>query len=483
MPKRVLFVAYTFPPVGGAGVQRTAKFVKYLPRVGWETSVLTVSNPSVPVVDNTLLQDIPPQTLVRRARTFEPAYAAKAAVSGVGGIRDAGRRDSVASGAARVLKSSVRRAAILALQPDAQILWAPGALREGRKLLDDVRHDAIIATAPPFSSFLIGAALSRASGLPLVLDYRDEWTLSAAYWENKRMDPLSRRLQERMQRSVVLRAGALVATTKMSAEALGAMRDAAGSAASVDWIYNGYDPDDFAAPLRSDVNAASTDSNTASEQSRFRLAYIGTLWNLASVEPLVRGVKELSARSPALAAKLELVFAGRRTEQQERLLDEIRPGPCRVTTHPYLDHSQAVELMRTAGGLCVLLSDLPGVQRVVPAKIFECMAAARPVIAIAPRGEVWELLAGCPAARVLAPADTAGIAAALEAEIRGYAEGPNQRPKQGLDGWRPTRHDRRSQAGQLAAILDAVSGEGRGRQTRARGTRINGESGGVSSSC
>src|SRR5215467_8305543 len=46
--RRVLFIAYTFPPVGGAGVQRTTKFVKYLPQFGWNASVLTASNPSVP---------------------------------------------------------------------------------------------------------------------------------------------------------------------------------------------------------------------------------------------------------------------------------------------------------------------------------------------------------------------------------------------------------------------------------------------------
>src|SRR6185295_14764546 len=115
---------------------------------------------------------------------------------------------------------------------------------------------------------------------------------------------------------------------------------------------------------------------------------------------------------------LELVLVGRRTEAQERLLDHIRGGPCRVVSHPYLDHRDAVELMRSAEGLCVLLSDLPGVQRVVPAKIFECMAARRPILAIAPRGEVWDLLGPYPAATLVPPGETSAVADALSSEIR-----------------------------------------------------------------
>ncbi len=79
--RRVLVVAYVFPPAGGAGVQRVTKFVKYLPEFGWDCSVLTVANPSVPVFDETLAKEIPESTVVRQARTLEPGYALKNAVS------------------------------------------------------------------------------------------------------------------------------------------------------------------------------------------------------------------------------------------------------------------------------------------------------------------------------------------------------------------------------------------------------------------
>ena len=70
--RKVLVVTYTFPPVGGAGVQRVTKFVKYLNRYGWQPTVLTVANPSVPAIDKSLEKDIPPGTDVHVAKSREP---------------------------------------------------------------------------------------------------------------------------------------------------------------------------------------------------------------------------------------------------------------------------------------------------------------------------------------------------------------------------------------------------------------------------
>ena len=150
--RRVLFVAYAFPPVGGVSVQRVSKFVKYLPEYGWTSSVLTVANPSVPLFDETLVGEIPPNTLVRRARTLEPGYGLKSAVSN----SDASRPKSPGQRLIGITRETARKAFNLLTQPDPQILWRPFALREGMKLLREVPHDAIVATGPPFSSLLLG---------------------------------------------------------------------------------------------------------------------------------------------------------------------------------------------------------------------------------------------------------------------------------------------------------------------------------------
>jgi glycosyltransferase involved in cell wall biosynthesis len=407
MNKRVLFVSYLFPPVGGAGVQRAAKFVKYLPAHGWTPSVLTVANPSVPVFDDSLSAEVPPQVLIRRAMTWEPSYAVKIITAG------AGQADaSYFSSFPRLARFLARGLIKTLLQPDPQVLWLPGAMREGLKLLREVRHDVIFATAPPFSSFLVAARLSRHSGLPLVLDYRDEWTICTAHWENRRQDLLSRYIQRRLQYQVLRQARVVIATTRSSAEALAQICLAADSKALVTHIYNGFDAIDFPVLPPSGQNG-----------SLFRLVYVGTLWNLASIDPLVEAVREFASRTPALAPYLELVLAGRRTQQQQQRLEALKALPCRVSEYPYLDHRRSLELLSSATMSCILLSDLPGTARVVPAKVFECMAARRPVLAIAPRGELTELLSRYAGAHIFHPRETLRLAAFLAEQVGRFQAG------------------------------------------------------------
>lgn len=437
-PRRVLIVSYVFPPVGGAGVQRVTKFVKYLSQFGWLPSVLTVANPSVPLQDDSLLADIPPETIIRKARTWEPGYGVKRAVA------DPDQAKSPGSSWKNRFKQGALRLAKLALQPDPQILWLPNALREGRRLLNELPHAAILASGPPFSSFLLAARLHKLTGLPLILDYRDEWDLSTAYLEHKGNDALSCFIQKRMQRSVVRNAAALVATTQASAAALDKVRRQSRSNATVQCIYNGYDADDF---------RAEPASNASPSESIFRLVYVGTLWNLTSAEALVAAIQQFCRETPELASHLELVVAGRSLPSQDALLDQLKETPCRLARQEYLAHAQAVGLMRSADALCVLLADVPGAERVMPAKVFEYLATGRPILTIAPRGEVWQVLQDYPVASCFAPSEASAISRWLAEQVQCKMRGSNP----GRTAWNAARFSRRQQAGELAGMLsDAV---------------------------
>ena len=170
--RRVLFISYAYPPTGGGGVQRSVKFTKYLPETRWRPTVLTAANPSVPVQDSDLSGDLDPETVVLRARTFEPSYAVKQKLVSTG-------KPSRVS-----LRSLVRQAGMSVLQPDPQVLWNPLAYRMASTALRQTPHEVIYVTGPPFSSFLLGRSLKRRFGLPLVLDFRDEWLLSSQYLDN-----------------------------------------------------------------------------------------------------------------------------------------------------------------------------------------------------------------------------------------------------------------------------------------------------------
>lgn len=463
--RRVLVVAYVFPPAGGAGVQRVTKFVKYLPEFGWDCSVLTVANPSVPVFDETLAEDIPESTVVRLANTLEPGYALKNAVSaGNDAAESTGPSRSIRS----LLKSAIRSAGNAVLQPDAQILWYPGAVREGLQLLNELQHDAIFVTAPPFSSLVTGAALSRRSGLPLLVDYRDEWGISNRFQENRQKSTLSHRIQDRMQRRVLRQASAAIATTGRSAVSIEKSVQQAGGTAAVSCIYNGYDASDLESTVSSDDSGVDSDVLTgrmtdtsghetggqpADAARKLTIAYVGTLWNLTSIEPLVAAIEGLAATDPQQVRRIELIVAGRRTGAQDAILDRLESTACQLIREGYVEHRRAIEIMRQADVQCLLLSDAPEAARVVPAKTFEYLALGRPILSIGPEGEVQEILSEFPQAESFRPGDTTGISSYLSRQLETSGSGTG-------DAMCPSaaRFERRTLTGLLADVLNRACG-------------------------
>lgn len=401
-PPRLLLVAYNFPPVGGAGVQRPVKWLKNLRKLGWDVSVLTTENPSVPTRDESLLADIPEDVVVVRARTWEPGYEAKRGLTAPATNETTSLLGRISSGVKRL----VRRTAKLALQPDPQVLWVPNAIRAGRRLLRELAHDVILVTAPAYSSFFIGTTLKRQFQLPLVLDYRDEWDLSGKYLENAARDLFSQVVQERMQRYVLNRADAVVATTKASTANLAVkLSQLQRSKTRAVTVYNGFDAEEFESP----ADASAANAVPASEK-RFRIVYTGTLWNLTTIEPLVDAVLRLNQTSPELVSKLELVCVGRKTAEQSAILKRLQQTSCQLEQFDYCDHAQVLEWLRSTDAVCLLLSDVAGAERVVPAKLFEYLACRKEMLAIAPRGETGEIVQRYFPQGHFEPSDIAGIA-------------------------------------------------------------------------
>jgi glycosyltransferase involved in cell wall biosynthesis len=445
--RRLLLVAYSFPPVGGAGVQRPVKWVKNLGQFGWDVTVLTPENPSVPTRDESLFADIPDDVLIVRARTWEPDYQSKQAMlDKVGAEREGFMRRAKVG-----VKKLVRQTAKLALQPDPQILWVPNAIRAARKVLSEIQHDAILVTAPAYSSFFIGTSLKRRFKLPLIMDFRDEWDLSGRYLENAQRDNFSRIVQERMQRYVLRRADAIVATTHAStanlAEKLSRLNRSGIKAVT---IFNGFDAEDFSADK---LGRAVLPTKSVSSSTYFRLLYTGTLWNLTTIEPLVAAILQLERTAPELVATLELVCVGRKTPEQIAILERLRGCGCRLELIDYCAHAEVLGWLQSANAVCLLLSDVPGAERVVPAKLFEYLAIRRDILAIMPNGEAADIVKRFFPVGHFAPNDIDAIAGWLKGRLSGEMKSNVAQIANGDIN----EFDRVSQTGRLAMLLNEVA--------------------------
>jgi glycosyltransferase involved in cell wall biosynthesis len=423
----VVLVSYVFPPCGGAGVQRVAKLARYLPLHGLRSVVLTCSNPSAPVQDRSMLDDIPAEVEVVRARTLEPGYRVKQAAWNA---RARQRRGPLAS-----LRSGVLGLARHVLLPDPQLLWQPAAHLALRAVLKRGDIDAVLISGPPFSSFLL-APLVRASKVAVVLDYRDEWSTYRTAYEM--MPRHAAPLMSWLERSLLRRADAVVTATAAFRRNLLAQHPWLAPH-SVWVIPNGYDPSD----VPEDLGSPPAD--------RLVVTYAGTVFRLTSARGLLRAVRLLHEREPQLARRLEVRFFGRVVDTE---LDAFEgTESLGVSRHGYVEHARVFrELAQSHLALC-LLDEVAGADRIYPAKIFELMYLRRPVLALTPPGELASLVQSHRLGEVVAPRDHEAIAALLLDKLRQLERGTLARHAEpvGVEAY-----DRRAQAGQFAAVLRAA---------------------------
>ncbi|MBS1118356.1 MAG: hypothetical protein H6Q90_584 [Deltaproteobacteria bacterium] len=427
---RVLLVAYAFPPVGGAGVQRMLKLAKYLPRNGVTPSILTVSNPSVPVLDETLSRDLPPGMEIVRARTFEPGYQVKqAAWTASADVKPTLRR--------RLMKRATGIAKQL-LVPDPQVLWQPAAqLALARRLATGKDH-AVVISAPPFSQFMLAPLARARPSVAVVLDYRDEWSTYREMYEMMG-SRLGAFLGDALEASVLRAAHMVTTATEEFRENL-LNKFAWLDPARVEFIPNGFDPEDF------------PDDLPAPPSDRFVITYGGTVFKLTSAVGFLGGLRRLHAREPELAKLVDVRFIGRIVDTEAAAFEGSEElGVRRLGYRP---HATVMRDLAASHLTLCILDDVPNVEHIYPAKIFELMFLGRPILTLSPEGALTRLVRDHGLGEVIAPRDEEAIAASLERSVRAFvASSPDQRTRPSFSASKVDRFDRRVIAAQFADVL------------------------------
>lgn len=426
----VVILSYYFPPHGGAGTQRFAKFAQHLPAFGYRPIVVTSDDKVTPesalAQDESLLADIGEHTRVIRITDPSPSPA-------------------------DLVRSKLR------LNVDLES-WAAAAERTLIKTIRDTGARVFIITCSPYAAAAIGDRVRDHTGAKFVLDLRDPWALEG--WRTYPTPIHAVRDRTAMIRAI-RNADAIIANTPASRDAF--IEAAAITSQRVVTIPNGFDATDFS----EDVAPAS---------GPFRIVHVGTLHAVTPPERRLRhalrtrhrdidetarsgrylfeAIARLTRERPEIAKSLQLDLIGHVDPSHEALAQSLGISSL-ITCHGYLPHRAAVAAMQAADLIFVPLHALHSrdPELIVPGKLYEALASGRPVLACVPEGDAARLVRASEGGVVCPPDDPAKIASAIAAAFDARATG---HPWPGADRSSLAAFERASLTRRLAHALDAV---------------------------
>ena len=452
MIRRVMVIAYNFPPVVGTGIERTLKHVTYLPDHGWRPVVVAPANPAYRLVDPASLARVPAGTEVHRAASLEPAHARLLLRRLLGGAPSAGAPSGARGGAEQprsdggtglrgILNAAWARIIPALFFPDEQLLWAPSAAVVGCRA--DRRHpvELLYSSAPPFSTHLAAGLLKGQLGVPWVADFRDPWI------GNSFARPLSaphRRMQAALERWIVSRAD-------RSIFASGRLRDRYATryptlADRFAVIPNGYDLAELAAARAAAAGLARADDGA------FHLVYAGSLYGADELALFLDGVELLAVRRADLAERLRVEFIGWFDADNRALAARRLPRLDPVVQHlGFVPREEALARVAAADAGLLLMADAPGRDQVVGSKLYEYIGLDKPVLAVVPPGEARRTLEGLEWGTVADPTPD-GVADGLERIMVSPEAGRLADPER--------LYERRTLTAELAHLLDELAPPG-----------------------
>ena len=383
-PHRVLMVAYYFPPVATSGSMRPLGFCRYLPESGWLPSVVTTDVNSVqpPLgVDEALVGQLPATTDVYRVphgNTLLRLIAFRASIRRRFRARP---RDEAAAqgGSATVEQGRLDRTKDAVLEwlfefPDPQREWRRAVLSAPEIGGGEIRPDLVYATGGPWTSLLVGQALARRFGVPLVTDFRDPWTRNPFLRSKSRM---SFNRARALERSVCESSSRVVANTPELREQLAA--DYPHLAERFLTISNGFD-----------LSEALSGSPAVVPSTGVELTHFGTVYHNRNPIELLRAIADVAADG-VTAHHLNVRFVGAWLVDDPAANELARSLEARgfVRREPAVPHAECLRQMRQSAALLILQPAFP-VQ--IPAKIYEYIAVGRPMVVVGGEGATAALV-------------------------------------------------------------------------------------------
>lgn len=366
--KKILIIAYYWPPAGGPGVQRWLKFTKYLPEFGVDPIVYVPENPTYPIIDETLMNDIPDGITIIKQPINEPYnlasfFSKKDSRTISKGIIPNEKRQSIFQKLLLYIRGNF-------FIPDARKNWVKPSINFLSKYINEQGIDTVITTGPPHSLHLIGLGLKTNLSVNWIADFRDPWT-TIGYHKKLRLNAFSKKRHKQLEKKVLNSADLVIVTsfvTKAEFEDI--------TSKPIHVITNGYDYEKIEKPAL---------------DTRFSISHIGTLLSDRNPEMLWEVLRELTKENNTFKSFLQINLVGNVSKEVIESLEAFELTQY-LNLKGYVAHEEAIKYQRKSQLLLLIEIDSEETRCIIPGKLFEYMVSERPIIAIGPENSDMEQL-------------------------------------------------------------------------------------------
>lgn len=359
--KKVLILAYYWPPAGGPGVQRWLKFVKFLPDFDIEPIVYVPENATYPIIDQDLENEVNKNIIVLKQPIKEPyklasIFSKKSTTTISSGIIKAEKKQSFIEKMLLYVRGNF-------FIPDARVGWVNPSVDYLSNYIKTNAVYVIITTGPPHSMHLIGLELQKRFAVKWIADFRDPWT-SIGYHKELKLTDKSAQKHKDLERLVLTKADTILTTSFTTKQEFAEITQK-----PIHVITNGYDIESIAKPAL---------------DTKFTISHIGSLLSKRNPHILWQALNEILQENDQFRSDFQLQLIGKVSSE---IIDTIKDFQLDhyLNVLGYVSHTEALKYQRSSQVLLLIEIDSFETIGIIPGKLFEYMAAERPILAIGPK--------------------------------------------------------------------------------------------------
>lgn len=370
--------------MGGSGVQRPVKFAKYLKKFGWEPIVVAPEPDIYHTFDDSLTRELKKASVrVERVKNSK--------------LLKAGKKSLNPSYQKPWKASLLKRLTSWFFLPDNKKGWIDSAVARSTEIIRSESISAVFSTAPPYSNLIVAKKIKEETGLPVIMDLRDDWLEShlihyPTRWHYNKMKQIE---------SFTLTSADHI--TVVNSYYKSKIQNRLGvECPEISVIPNGFDQENFEAAI------------PEIDDSVFTILYSGMFYGSRKPDWFLKSVKKVMDTNSDFQNHIQLKFQGGLNDNHWKTIEKLGLTPY-VTDLGYLGHQKAVHNVVSADVLFLTLGERKHIDAVTPGKVFEYMGSLKPILGFIPKGVTRTLLDNYGASRCVDITDSDSGADAIEA--------------------------------------------------------------------